>query len=199
MRTIEITAYTFNELNEDAKQTALDNFSNDLSIELSHQELENSIEQFHKVFGTKSGYRSWLDLSKGHIDDDILDLSGLRLLKYLINNFWGDLFKPKYYSKWRKGSETENRPQLVKRYSKVQFEANCVLSGVCYDNDILEPIYNFLKNPEPEITFERLLNKCENCFTVVYNSIEEDLNSDEQKAETIQANELEFDEEGNRI
>ena len=83
-------------------------------------------------------------------------------------------------------------------YSKLKFDNCCVLTGVCYDNDILEPIYNFLKRPDSKTTFEDLIQDIEAAIQKTFNNMEEWLNSDEIITETIEANEYEFTEDGER-
>ena len=105
MRTITKNLYSFSELSEQAKQTAIENFRNNDSEFLSeflYQEAHESVKAFHNIFSTKEDLHSWLDVRTGHIDDVILELSGQRLATYIWNNYGHKLFKGKYYSLWSK-------------------------------------------------------------------------------------------------
>ena len=71
-------------------------------------------------------------------------LCGIRLLKYIVNNYWHTLFKPKAY--YLKGNYKKRRK------SRVFTDNCCVLTGYCADEDILRPIYDFLKAPDTRTT-----------------------------------------------
>ena len=204
MRTITKNLYSFSELSEQAKQTAIENFRNNDSEFLSeflYQEAHESVKAFHNIFSTKEDLHSWLDVRTGHIDDVILELSGQRLATYIWNNYGHKLFKGKYYSLWSKTDRNYKHhkngyPVLKKRRSKVMFEHSCVLTGVCWDNDLLKPIYDFLDKPT-DVSFESLLT---DCFDSLRNSLEsaaEAQTEDDYIIEEIEANEYEFDEKGN--
>lgn len=201
MRTIETKAYTFSELSEQAKQVALnsvreiDNFY--------AEEIIGSIKAITELFDIKTG-NEWTDFRTGHIDDDILGLSGIRLLKYLTNNYWQSLFSGKYYSLWSKTEVSykyykEGFPVLKSRHSKVMFNNDCTLTGVCYDNDILKPVYDFMQNPCKHTTFEDLIQEMENAAEQCFIDAEEWVNSEEYLTETIEANGYEFTQDGQRI
>ena len=201
MRTIQTKVYTLNELSEDAKEAALnsareiDNFYAD--------DIINSIKAITELFDIKTG-NEWTDFRTGHIDDDVLGLSGIRLLKYLTNNYWHSLFRGKYYSLWSKTEVSykyhkEGYPVLKSRRSKVMFNNDFTLTGICYDNDILKPVYEFMQNPYKHTTFEDLIKEMENAAYQCFIDAEEWVNSEEYLTETIEANGYEFTEDGQRI
>lgn len=103
MRTIRIKLYKFDELSKDAQKKAIDNFRNN-SVDTSfiYDDAHNTVKAFNDVFGTNTGLNSWLDCSCSNIDNNLLELKGLRLRTYIINNFWNSLFKGKYFSLWSK-------------------------------------------------------------------------------------------------
>ncbi len=76
---------------------------------------------------------------------------------------------------------------------------SCVLTGVCYDQDILQPIYDFLKLPGKTTTFEDLIKDIENAISQTFRNNEEWVNSTEYITETIEANEYEFTKDGERF
>ena len=196
------TIYEFSELSEDAKQTALNEYRQTNDDDFFRTELVESIKKLIDLFGLKSG-REWCDLSTSHMDDCILELKGLRLRTYLINNYWGDLYKGKYYSLWSKTEKSfkhykEGYPVLKSRHSKVMFDNCCVLTGVCFDDDILAPIYDFFASPKNDTTFADLIGEIENAISGAFRSNEEWVNSDEYITDVFEANQYEFDEDGSR-
>jgi len=211
MKTIRTKVYQFNELTEQAKQKAINDFRNNgIDIDYIYDEAQNSVKEFHDIFGTKEGDRSWLDVKTGHIEDNIIELTGLRLRTYIINNFGNRLYKGKYFSLWSKTEVSykyhkEGFPVLKSRYSKVIFDNCCPLTGVCYDNSLLQPIYDLIENYREKadyysyMTFETLMN---DCFESLEKDIEaecESIQTDEYIAEQIEANEYDFTKDGKRF
>lgn len=148
MKTIEIQLYSFDELTEDAKSNAIRHYQNNiLSFDFIYSDAEKTVEAFNLLFGTSSGRDSWLDVDTNNFDDDVLNLKGFRLQKYLWNNYGYSLFIGKYYGNlvktFKDGSiipiSKEHPAGLrhVKRNSNVLKENSCVLTGMCYDNDLL--------------------------------------------------------------
>ena len=84
-------------------------------------------------------------------------------------------------------------------YSAINLEHSCVLTGVCYDEDILAPVYEFLEKPNFRIDFEDLLNDCIYSLCHAVQSEIEYQTSDEGIEGTILANEYEFTEDGDLI
>ena len=205
MRTIETKAYTFSELSEQAKRTALNSVRE--IDDFYDEDIINSIKAITELFDIKTG-NEWADFRAGHIDDDILGLSGVRLLKYLVNNYWHSLFKGKHYSLWSKTEVSykhykynfkEGYPVLKSRRSKVMFNNDCTLTGVCYDNDILKPVYDFMQSPCNHTTFKDLIQEMGDAAYQCFIDAEDWVNSEEYLTETIKANEYEFTEDGQRI
>jgi hypothetical protein len=202
MRTEKINIYSFDELSEDAKQKAIDQFRyNDNDGSFYFDEVIESVKAVCNLFDLKTG-RQYSDIRYNHIDDNILQLSGFRLQKYIWNNYKHDLFKGKYYSLWSKKDKSfkhykEGYPVLKSRYSKLFLSNECVLTGVCYDDDILQPVYDFLNKPDKSKTFEDLIKEIENAISKTFEDVETWLNSDEFIIDLFQANDYEFTEDGN--
>lgn len=217
MRTIRTKIYKFEELNEDAKSNAIRHYQNNiLSFDFIYSDAEKTVDAFCNAFNVKSGSRSWLDCNTSNIDDDILNLNGLRLRKYILNNFGDTLFKRKYlkhgelaatkksYHRMKKQIEiTNNCPNKgkvsVSYYSNIQKESkNCNLTGMCYDDDMLKPIYDFLELRNFDTTnFEDLLNSCFDAMRKTLKDEEEYMYTDEYISEEIISNDYEFTENGN--
>ena len=217
MRTIEVCLYKFDELSKDAKRKAMDDYEPETSF--YWDEAYQTVKKFHDVFGTKENHRSWLEIGTGHIDDCILELTGFRLQKYLWNNFGDILFKNKYlkhgdlsdvkkpYHRMQKQYQiTNNCPNKgkwsISYYSNIQKESSCVLTGVCYDDDLLDPIYKFLDSRNPDYRSVNFQDLLEDCFYSLRKSLENEdeyRSSDEAKSEDLIENEYEFDERGNIV
>ena len=216
MKQITINVYSFNELSESAKQNAIDNYRNKCyDNSFFYDEIAASVKAAIDLFGLKTG-RTYTDIHYSHIDDNVLQLFGSRLCAYIYNNYGEDLFKPKYlkhgeltdvkksFHRMRKQREiTNNCPNkgkiLVSYYSNIQKDNSCTLTGVCYDDDILKPVYDFLSNCPSNVTFEDIIQSIESAINKTYNDCEDWLNSDEFITEELEANNYEFDEDGNRI
>jgi len=215
MKTIEVKIYSFDELTEDAKKVAIENYkNNNLTFDFIYSDAEKTVEAFCEAFNVKIGRHSWLDCNTSHIDDDILNLNGLRLRKYILNNFSDTLFKRKYlhgelvesfkpYHRMKKQTKiTNNCPNKdkisVSYYSNIFVEANnCNLTGMCYDDNMMQPIYDFLELRTFDSTnFDDLLNSCFDAMRKTLEKEEEYMYADEYISEEIESNDFEFLETG---
>lgn len=214
MRTVRTKVYKFNELSEKAKDKAIEWYRNsgraNEDSSYSYDEAHESVQLFHDIFGTKEGSRSWLDVQTGHIYDNIINLKGLRLQKYIWNNFKTSLYKGKYYSLWSKTEKSykhhkDGYPVLKSRHSKVFLDNSCILTGICWDNSLLQPVYDFLEKYQDKadyysyMDFETLMNDCFASLTKDLESEDEYRNSDEAIIEAIQSNEYEFQKDGTKF
>lgn len=219
MRTIRTKVYKFDELNDDAKQNAIRHYQNDhLTFDFIYSDAENTVDAFCGAFNVKTGSHSWLDCNTSNINDDVLNLTGLRLRKYLLNNFGETLYKRKYlksgqlsnerkpFHRMMKQSEiTNNCPNKgkfsISYYSNIQKESkNCNLTGMCYDDDMMQPIYDFLELRTFDNTnFDDLLNSCFDAMRKTLKDEEEYMYTDEYISEEILANDLEFTKDGNQF
>jgi hypothetical protein len=192
MRTETISIYQFSELTEKAQRKALDEF--EAFMAHIYDEAEKTVNQFCSDFCVKTGSRSWLDYRCNKFDDPINELTGVRLRTWLINNY-GRLFtERKCFGEYKKRGEKWN----YARRSKVIFQPTCCpLTGVIYDEVILQPLRDFIKKPGNS----NLDDLFYDCFETLRNSIDSEIeyrNSDEAKIEDIEANGYEFYENGKR-
>lgn len=214
MRTIQTNIYHFSELSENAKQKAIEHFrESNYEYDLPFQdEVTGSLNKFCEIFNINYRRIDYLEPHgndyKIELEDSIKKLSGVRLLKYIVNNYWHFLFKSSYIKpfdghKNHKRIKNYTAKHTGKKYcfyySSFKYDNSCTLTGVCYDNDILDPIYNFLKNPSENINFEDLLNDCISSLCSAAGKEYEYQNSNEAIIENIEANEYEFDENGDLI
>jgi hypothetical protein len=210
MRTVTTTLYSFDELSEEAKQTAIENFRGG-GVETSYywDEARESVKEFHDIIGTKEGNSSWLDIQTGHIEDDILQLSGVRLRTYLINNFPELFYERKYRTSFSKDERPSTHPMRstknrkdgtfwIKHHSNFLTESCCPLTGVCYDEDILDPLKAFIKQPDSR-TFEDLLSETMESLRISLEKEDDYRNSDEAIQEDIEANDYEYTEYGQTV
>ena len=210
MKTVEIGIYQFDELSESAKQSAIEHFRQlEYEDPFIIDEAHESFKLFADIFAI-----SWsnIDYEEPHrnnysikLDEQALELEGQRLSKYIWNNHKNDLFKGKYYgrlSKYDKHGEkilkSKEHPigqRHVLRHSNCQLDNSCVLTGMCYDDDLLTPIYEFLNNPK-DIDFETLLDDCVYSLCHSVQSELEYRRSDGALSEHIEINEYEFTANG---
>jgi len=196
MKTIEVNLYKFSELPEETKEKVLNNWRNDNYFDDFYiTDANNTFKSFAKLFNINwrnidycEPYRNEYSIK---LDDNVIQLSGQRLSTYIWNNYKNDLFKGKYLYKKPLSGNTKSK------HSKIQLEHSCVLTGVCYDDDILAPIYEFLDKPKDNINFETLINDCIYSLCHSVSSEIEYQNTDEAITETIEANDYDFTEDGN--
>lgn len=210
MRTIQTTVYKFTELSETAKQNAINKYreNDSSSFDYIYNDAHNTVNAFHDHFGTKEGIKSWLDVRTSHLDDSLMELKGNRLRTYILNNFYSALYKPSFLGLIDKEVKKHRMVKSFKNYknelhsfvySNIILTNSCVLTGVCYDNSLLEPIYKFIRNPESHVNFEMLLN---DCFESLERDIEaeiQDRTSDMSIKEYLIDNNIEFTEGGELI
>lgn len=206
MRTIRAKVYKFNELSNEGKEKAIERYRNKDNYDGNFDEIEESVKKVVELFNLKTGRN---DIRTGHIDDSILELKGVRLYKYIVNNYWSELFTPTYIKSVDRelrckqficevNKDYKGNPYTM-LFSKIKTDNSCVLTGVCYDNDILQPVYDFLKMPDKTTTFADLISDIEGAITKTYSNEEEWINSDEYIQEQIEANEYEFTADGRMV
>jgi len=214
MKTIEISLYKFDELSEAAQQKAINNERENVCVDFIYDDAYCTVKAFNNVFGTSEGRNSWLDVDTSSFEDAILELKGFRLQKYLWNNFKDTLYKRKYlktgenrinngdwlWHKMRRLNTIQNGENkgliYFSYYSNIKKESkNCNLTGMCYDEDILEPIYDFLEKRDFSnctIDFESLIN---DCFDELRKTVENEIeyrNSDEAICEDLSDNDQDY-------
>lgn len=193
MRTeqITVTYYDLNELNPKAYETAYNEFLNKEYYPYVSDNGHTLIE-FCKLFNINVESYCYSDdlyinsdLSKPRME---FNLSGVRLLKYLYNNYFGQLFSGKYY--WIKCDKF--------RQSKIMLDTNCVLTGYYLDNEILAPIYNFMLRPTNK-TLRELISECLNAWLKSCKEDYENFFSYEHFEELSTENKCEYDIDGNLL
>lgn len=184
MRTKEIKIYQFQELSDESKEKAIEKFREMEDFAWSSEYLD-SLEAGLKHFGFRLKHYEidWSNINycdtaiDNYHDQEILGLTGVRLYKYIVNNFLNTYCK---YSK--------------KNVSV--FDGNCAFTGVSSDEDFLDPINEFLKKPSIKYNFEELIEECVHSLLLAgCNDFDYQI-SDKGITENIEANGYEFYENG---
>jgi len=214
MRTIRTKVYQFSELSKAAQSKAIESVRNSESDNQHYfNEVIESVKAVCEVFNLKTG-RQWSDIRTSHIENNILKLKGIRLYKYIVNNYCSSLYTRKFlgcigdnkvikhrmskthFYDMSKGARV-NSSNFI--YSNTQYDNSCTLTGVCYDMDILQPVYDFLQRPDLSTTFEGLMQQIESAISKTFDNTETWLNSDEFIKDEIEENEYEFKADGTRF
>ena len=197
MRTETIKIYTISELSEDAQKVAHTEYLNKGFEYFWLDEYINSLKKFAEYFNVKiknyslGGYDCYVDYSvmwsryDNRYAENVENLFGLRLARYIHNNFYWRMYEFKTF--W-KGSK--------KRKSKIQKVWDCPFTGYCGDMDLLNPILKFLAKPDNNMTFTDLLDSCIDSFV---KAVEDDCKYQESLQyfiEHAEVNNFEFTEDG---
>jgi len=208
MRTVCKDVYKYAELSERAKEKARDwyRYGPGASYPWSG-ETQDTLKAFEKALPIKiknysygeGGGRDFISFEV--TDQNVEEIKGLRLRTWLINNFIRNIEKGKYQS--TAGTyDDAGKYQYKKRYSNVTKEISCPFTGVCFDEDIIDAVREFVDRFNPrrdsEKTFREIVEECFDGFARAVASDIEGQNEDDAVAETIEANEYEFNEDGTR-
>ena len=169
MRQETINIYTFEELDDKAKQKAIDHFRNTCDYHWS-SEWRDSLNEFEKTFPIKINDWSVGAHDYSHIRFSFTgeheDMKGIRLFKYIANNYAHILSK------------------------------DCPFTGYCGDESLLDPIRQFMKRPDKDLSFYDLMKDCLDHWVSEYQGDMESQLEDEYISDFIQANGYEFLENG---
>lgn len=141
----------------------------------------NSLKEFASFYDADPDWCIGIFPDRGEyirfsLSDDAGELSGVRLWKYLENNY------SEYASKY-----TGKRGKTL--------DGNCPFSGMLYDEILLDEIRGFMKKPDSR-TFNELLDDCgHKLLTAIHEDVEY-IYSDAGLFDLCQANEYEFTENG---
>jgi len=197
MREVTMKVYTVEELSEKALSRAYDDWCTN-SYYPWGSDNENTMREFEKIFPvevTDWQYGGCYNYVRFHMtcDDEVADLEGFRLAKYIWNNYRHRIYNGKYYSK---GKYVDGKYQYVSRYSKIILEKSCPLTGYYLDYDILKPVYDFIDSPRPNVTFRDLMEECLEGWINACNNDYDDYYSLDNFIEIANANNYEFYEDG---
>jgi hypothetical protein len=188
MRTISIQLYSFDELSEQSKQVAINNYDAGYDRIQIYEEAHESYKEFCKIFGiTEYICDDKFCLNVYNLDDNILELKGIRLAKWIWNNHKHNLFSGKYYgySSYHNG-RTKHRRVNTKILSNGKFfnayksaitlTNECLLTGMFYDQIILKHIYRFLDYDKDYFNADmNIIELLQNCLNDFNKSVQDEI------------------------
>ena len=202
MRQETVNIYEFSELDSETQQKIINRFRENEDFSWIWYDVEKTLEEFCNIFPLTWSQLDPFDTYRSswsvHLDETVEELTGQRLAKYIWNNYKDKLYRGKYYS--TSGQYDDSGKYHYKyRYSKIQLENCCVLTGICYDDSLLSPIYDFLQDPKENINLNTLLNDCMcSLLSDVAGEIEGNQTA-EAITENIEANNYEFYIDGSMV
>ncbi len=170
MRTIETTLYHYNELTPEAQERAREWYRNCADDGYLWRESRDSLDQFLSEFNAdfRRGNQYSIRVNGGYaMECDISEMSYVRLWKYLQNN----------------------HGEVIRKIG------NCQFTGACWDECLLDGIAEFMRKPY-RTDFESLLYSCCEDLRIAVEAEIDYQNSGEAIAESILANEYEFNDHG---
>jgi len=197
MRYETINIYKFDELSEDAKSTAIEYFRTiNEEYFVWQTEWENSLNKFCEIVNI-----SWheFDIYRHidftiNLDEEVLQLSGIRAVAWLYNNIYPFIIDGKYYSINK--FDNENKWYYESRHSKVIINECCTLTDFIGDYYLTAPIFKFMKTFDKKTTIESLFTECMNNWQKGYRDDYENSLTDEYIIENIKGNAYEFTMDG---
>jgi hypothetical protein len=185
MRKVILTknVYSYEELSETAKMNVRQQTAETSTF--YYDELIDSIKEICKYTGLKTGNR-W-----DNVYNTVDNLTGIRAYKYIYNNFIYPNKKPKTLK------YSDKKRRFI--YSKLQVEYECNFTGVCYDYilwDAWKDFKQYLKT-DKNISIDDFCHILSGKIKQEFEGIEEYIYSDEYAQETSDANNYEYDENGN--
>ena len=189
--------YTVDELSERALSTAYDSWYTDNDYPWG-RENEDTMLEFEKVFPIQVydwEYGGGYDYVRFNMtcEEEVEELEGFRLAKYIWNNYRHSIYKGKYYSK---GKYVDGKYDYVSRHSKIKLEKDCPLTGYYIDYNILKPLYDFLDSPRPYVTFIDLMQECLESWIEACRGDYDNYFSKDNFIEEAKNNEWEYYEDG---
>ena len=194
MKTKIINIYSFDELSAEAKENALNNFREN-QTEIFW--MDETIESLKSLFENCNGI-SLKDYSLGEChswirveftNDEVEEFSGKRAMAWIENNLLSNI-RISFYG---------NKRKELRKYGKYYYADNikpCPFTGYCVDDDLLNDLIKEIKEgTDLKTAFEGLASTVQR---IIQNEWEYQ-NSEEYIAEHFEANEYEFDVDGDRI
>lgn len=212
MRTVTpkpFNVYEFDELSDEAKQKAIKG-QRDFELQTENpwaDEWRDTLHKIEELFDIEVDFDSydrhsisWRKWWNKEYGEEMLNLSGNRALSFFWNNYGYNITSAKFY--W------DGHLHSKSRHSKYWREfGNCPLTGVCYDNDALDPLWNFLEGKDKSPYCSRLIHfknrsvkdiieDCVDSLCDSWERKEEYRLSDEGLIESIKSNGYEYYEDG---
>ena len=197
MRTIERQIFRYDELSDQAQKVAIESMKERLSnirIESDSEDYRNTLEMIEQIFRVNvydmrvDEYNSYFRFNFVGIDEDIENEPRL-LLRYLNNNVLPCIDNRKRY--YTRGCRASRR-------SKIMFENEYVycITGAWTDSAIDDALNNIKQSLKNHLNAREFVNSILEGFFKQWQNDYEYTTSDECIAETIEANDYEFYENG---
>lgn len=202
MKEVKVKLYHFDELSDDARHKVCERDRYEtygwsyICQESDANERISTLDKFCEVFGIsyKIDYdHQYRFISWNFEDYDINDkeVCGKYLWRFL-DKYYYDIRNRKYYGKLiphEKDSEHPAGFEHIKRYSKIIWEEqNCPLTGMCYDCDILDKIFEWYKKPDWKLSLHDLFDECFSHYLKLWSDEDDYRTSDESIGDMISAN-----------
>lgn len=230
MKEITVKLYDYDELSEEAKKKAHEDWLSRGHEHFCGGEVRDTLKKLEEEFGievTRWSYDScsydvgtiWFE----RYNDDQLALAGDRARAFLWSNFGHLLMQPRTHYYMKIGGKLRNcvgensRKYKSKVFFDRVYDGTCPLTGVCFDNDALDPLAYFcfgvkwdekakkrVMVPHDErwrwksTTVEEVIR---DCVDSLFESAQRDCeyqDSEEYFAEMCEANNWTFEEDGSR-
>ena len=196
MRKIGVEIFKYEELSDRAKNRAYNNYVNNFDYPWD-SENQASLDKFCFYFDVEidNMINQRCDFSL-NVEEPVLELKGLRLHTYIINNYYDYIHKGRYYSV---GHYENGKYQYKSRYSKVIPSRDCVLTGYYMDDEILGKMYKFIDYPtefDSDITLYDLIEMCLDDYMQSVNDDYESMISEEYFVERVEEEDTDFYENG---
>lgn len=179
MKEAKIKLYRFDELEEKIQDIIIAERQSRIDFaEPYYYEYEETLKAFEELMGIKVTNWSVDSYSCNYrVEYEVYAFcAGKYLYRYIMNNVYDDIFPRKTFYNFDAGYNTEKHRWNKQRTSKVirQRWDECVLTGVCFDCDILEPIAKYLSKPYSEsYNLDDLVHDClDNFFSACQRDIE---------------------------
>lgn len=162
MKEITIRLYDYDELSPEAKKRAIEEWRSEGVEHFWGHEAEGTLRKLQEYLGievTRWAYSPYNHDSGvirfTHYSDDQLALAGRRAQAFLWNNFANLIIQPrkKWYAKHHDGRVDPSGCLHGDGWKNMSWESNvffdrvydgtCPLTGVCFDNDALDPLAYF--------------------------------------------------------
>jgi hypothetical protein len=226
MRQVTKTVYTARELKAlDARafERALEKYREELTLEYSQEEMMSSLKGLCDAAGVRIRDYSLGAYNRGNMlrvdmpgDPGAGDLTGPRALAWIENRILGPLRAPwglpkltpgaplpeGYTRGWdpvaRAVSVNESASRLITRWTKPGAVPSCPFTGVCYDEDFLSALIDDVKGGRGR-TLKEAFEGLESDFARMLEDEIEYQSEEEQFLEAAEANEWEYDADGDMV
>jgi hypothetical protein len=207
MKQITINLYSFEELSEEAKEKAINEYREVSETDGFHYltseamaTIEKGLNQFNCSLenwsidfqdANRSEFKVGINIDN---EQSVLDFKPVRLRTWLLNNFYSNFYARKPQGVYKQRGEAKK--WAYSRYSKIiKKETDCPFTGVCYDYNFLDGLRKFLIKPDRSDFKELMQDAVFNVIRSVESEIQYKL-SDKGIEEEIKNNEYTFEEDG---